>query len=176
MRKGSLSIEIVIILVLGVLVVAAVVGFLLGAFKPAAGGTSLDVAKTLACNQLKSMGCTGVALGQIRINNFDADKDGKFDPGSACYWDGGNAGDCAPPFLWSWANPSLPHETQDNLFTLCMLYYGCAPSVNWPHWEAYTSGRISTGDVGHSYSTEIKSFNECCRKQVCGCEGSATVD
>jgi hypothetical protein len=160
MRKGALSIEIVIILVLGVLVVAAVVGFLLGAFKPAAGGTSLDVAKTLACQKLKSQGCTEANLGRIVIDNFDANKDGKFNPGTCC----GHSGEdqCGSPTYL----PTCP-APEDNLYELCIFYYGC-------------QGHEQAGDgalgARVSYVSGVTSgvgleFAKCCRKQVCGCEG-----
>lgn len=68
MPKGAeLPISTMIILILGVLVLIAMLAMLMGVWKPAAGGASLQTVTTLACNRFVAAGCVDadqIAIGQ----------------------------------------------------------------------------------------------------------------
>jgi hypothetical protein len=104
--KSIEAINAIIILVLGVLVILAVLGLFMGVWSPAKSGTSLQVATKSACSRVIAMGeaaCKDCwTTGNIVIDGFDANKDGKINPGVK-----DSAG-----------------ELMDNLRSLCINYYG----------------------------------------------------
>ena len=115
MRKGALPIEIVIILILGIVALAGVLAFFLGAFRPGAAGVSLDTAKNLACQRLIAQGCQDLDLSLIWVYDFDANKDNSIKPG--------NNGRQPPGATYTCSTTNGNVEC-DNLFMLCANYYG----------------------------------------------------
>jgi len=77
MKGISLPTEVVVVVVLAVVVLIAILALFTGVFNPSVQGISLEAAKNLACQSLLSTGCDSST--NIRIENFDANKDGKLD-------------------------------------------------------------------------------------------------
>jgi hypothetical protein len=178
MKGVSLPINVIVILMLAVAVLAGVLYMYRSGWQPGAKGVGLESAKNAACLELVSKGCTGVSLGGIKIGNFDADKDGTLDPGIKVFYDSTGAGGTAQggdrvvtvgssfrmsaPGTWpGWASVDSfsTGVEEDNLFTLCRYHYGCSVSV------AALKDENINADIG----TSGASFNNCCRKELCGC-------
>jgi hypothetical protein len=102
--RGSLAIEQVILLILALVVLAAVVMFLFGTYKPSQQGLDLETAKSNACQTYVSIGCEGDGTG-ITVRNFDADQNGVI----------GNTGT---------GKLNCKTSQGDNLYMLSKCYYG----------------------------------------------------
>jgi len=105
MKGLELPINTLIIIVLAMVILLAILAMLYGVWTPGSAGLTLESAKNSACQMLMSTGCRDASM--IMVYNFDADRDGEFDPGEG----GGNCND-----------PSDP-TAQDNLYTLCKCWY-----------------------------------------------------
>lgn len=91
-----MPINLLIIIIVAVIVLIALVGFFILGWGQTSAGISAEAARASACQRL-IIDCTRSAS-TIKIDNFDADKDGSLDPGTT--------------------------STTDNLETLCSEYFG----------------------------------------------------
>jgi len=113
MKGTELPINAIIIIVLALIVLIAILAFYFNVWNPSVDATKLEAAKRVACNKLVSMGgcdSPNIYTYNILTDGFDADKDGKLDPGdnritNQCDSDPGNA------------------ASEDNLRTLCQCNY-----------------------------------------------------
>jgi hypothetical protein len=106
--KAITAIHAVIVIVLGVLTIMAILALFLGSYNPAAQGVNLETARSSACKTVVSLGCdTTMEVRNIVVENFDADVDGKIDPGRVFDW-----------------NDPFNANNNDNLASLCYNYYG----------------------------------------------------
>jgi hypothetical protein len=111
MKGVELPINVIVIVVLCLVVLLAILALFWGVWTPGVAGISLEAAKNNACQMLLSTGGCGLddSTKTINVNNFDANKDGKFEAGNgfddtanACKANGGG---------------------QDNLYMLCKCWY-----------------------------------------------------
>lgn len=112
MKGEELPINTLVIIVIAIIILLAVLYIFSGSFVPASKSISLETAKNNACRMLASRGCA-VHPNAIAIEDFDADKNGAFNPGpSNC---GCQLSACGPliPF---------PHTQADNLWNLCTCW------------------------------------------------------
>jgi hypothetical protein len=164
MRGIELPINTIIIVVLAILVLAAVAGLFGGSFTPGSGTITVEGAKNNACQKLLSMGCSGVSLGSITVKDFDANKDGKLNPGTICYTDGSGFYNCVSPY-----GSVSATGTQDNLYTLCVKHFNC-PGADPSYRTSLQYFNEGHSDPARSsMDASIQAFNQCCRVNICGC-------
>jgi hypothetical protein len=104
MKGVELPISTIVIVVIALVILLAILALFFGVWTPGSSGVSLEAAKNSACQILLSTGCGDTE--KIYVNNFDADKDGEFDPNE-------NVGDCNIP----------GGDSGDNLYMLCRCWY-----------------------------------------------------
>ena len=122
MKGIELPISTIVVVVLVLIVLIAIIGLFYTTWPPGAQTATLESVKDNACSMLSSMGgCnpTGVGTQSVSINNFDADKDGKIDPGS-----GEGTADAANVDYCK----NTDTVAQDNLFNLCKCWFGVTGS------------------------------------------------
>ncbi len=77
MKGSELPINTVIFIVVGVIVLLAVVGLLLGAFNPSSQSLNLQAATKATCTKINPSFCSDPSTAQkIPVENFDANKNG----------------------------------------------------------------------------------------------------
>ena len=104
MKGLELPINVIIILIIGLIVLLAIFAFFSGVWNPGTQGISLETAKQSACQKLVSLNCA-FSPRDITINNYDADEDGKLDPGNGF-------------------DVNVDDNNKDNLMTLCYKKFG----------------------------------------------------
>jgi hypothetical protein len=114
MKGMELPINTLIILVIAVIVLIAVISVFYPTWHIGIGASSAETAKSAACQKLIDSNCIR-DTNNIVIDDFDADKDEKIDPGTNWAW----TAECKP-------ESGSTNSWGDNLAALCKCYYQVA--------------------------------------------------
>jgi Tfp pilus assembly protein PilE len=105
MKGIELPINVMIIVLIALVVLIAIIALFTGVWNPGSQSLSLESAKSSACQKLVSAQCSFETY-DIVVNNYDADNDGKIDPGTSF-------SKCS-----DWTG-STDYDKCDNLYALC---------------------------------------------------------
>jgi len=115
MKGISLPINVLVIVAIAIVVLLGLVAMYFTGFGPFTTAVGLEGVKNSACRVLVQEKRCAVHPSIIEIDGFDADKDGSNDPAA------GGAANCNDP---------ADGTTHDNLWSLCVCYYGIDQSVS----------------------------------------------
>jgi len=119
MKGVELPINALIIIVLAIIVLVAIIALFYTGIKPPQNTLSAQAALDRACMKLHSYNCQVSWLGDISVDDFDADADGKLDLKNLV----GGSDSCGTTF---------PFDVGDNLPMLCCCYFQiCYGTPNW---------------------------------------------
>jgi hypothetical protein len=105
----ELPVSVIVIILVAVIVLLSITALYFSGWLSGAQSISIENAKTNACRRL-STNCYD-EVSRVTLKSFDADQDGKFDPGTGI----------PVPGTDGCHNASSP--AQDNLYMLCKCYY-----------------------------------------------------